>query len=175
MSDELHLAVGRWIALERKGDEAGAEGALALVFQALPDPEPSAGLTARSVAAARRATPAPARRALRSGWQRATRLGLGTTAGLIGLYVLGRELLPLLVTAFVRGVALLLDGVLWVSVSLSAGLDFWTLLAHAGRWVGVVITTPRVAVTLVVIEVIGALALYVIQRVLASEKESSRS
>lgn len=175
MSDELHLAVERWLAAERTGDEPAADVALALVFQALPAVEPPAGLTARVVAAARRATVRADRRALRPGWRRPAQVVGGAAAAGGGLYLLWRLLLPLIIDAFVRGVTWLLDGVLWVSVSLSAGLDFWTLLARAGHWIGVAITTPRVAVTLVGVEVVGGLALYAVQRILASEKESSRS
>lgn len=174
MAAELRQAVSRWLAAENGGDEASADAALAEVFGELPEPPASRGLTARIVRAAAKAPVAAGRRRLRSTGRRAATIGGILAGAAAGLYLLIRVLLPLLVGAFVRAITLLLNAVLWMSVGFSTGLDLWTMLARAGRWAGAALTTPQVAVTLVVVEVIGGLALYVIQRLLASERESSR-
>lgn len=174
MPDDLREAVSRWLGAERSEDEGRAEAALAAVFETLPPVAVSPALTGRIVQAARAATVGADRTALRPGWRRPAQIASGIGAGAVIAYLGIRVLLPLLVTGFVKLVGGLLDGVLWMSVGLSAGLDIWTMLARAGRLVGAALATPKVAVTLVVIEAVGGVALYLIQRLLTSEKESSR-
>ncbi|HEY7791581.1 MAG TPA: hypothetical protein VIC33_13780 [Vicinamibacterales bacterium] len=174
MAADLRDAVSRWLAAEHDTDEAGAEHALSLVFGALPSTAAPPGLATRIVRTAQGVTLATGRRPLRSTRRRAVRIG-SVVAGIgVAAYVAVRLLLPLIVSGFVRGIGLLLHAVLWMSVGFSTGLDIWTMLARAGRWAGAALTTPQVAITLVLVEVIGGLALYVVQRMLASEKESSR-
>jgi hypothetical protein len=174
MAADLHLAVSYWLAAEHRTDEPAAEAALAAVFGAMPAVAVPRGLSARIVRAAGRVSLGAERRPLRSTRRRAARIG-GALVGVgAGAYLTIGLLLPVLVSGFVRLIGLLLDAVLWVSVGVSSGLDFWTMLARAGRWAGAALTTPQVAITLVIVELIGGLALYLIHRLLASEKESSR-
>lgn len=174
MAADLHQAVSRWLAAEHRTDEAAAEAALAVVFGVMPAVAAPRGLTARIVRAASQVSLGAERRPLRSTRRRAARIGGIVVGAGAAAYLVVSLLLPVLVSGFVRLIGLLLDAILWVSVGISSGLDFWTMLARAGRWAGAALTTPQVAITLVIVEVIGGLALYLIQRLLASEKESSR-
>lgn len=174
MAADLRQAVSHWLAAEHRTDEAAAEAALAVVFGAMPPGTAPRGLTPRIVRAASQVTLGAGRRPLRSTRRRALKIGGALAGAGAGAYLIVSVLLPVLVSGFVRLIGLLLDAILWVSVGVSSGLDFWTMLARAGRWAGAALTTPQVAITLVLVEVIGGLALYLIQRLLASEKESSR-
>jgi hypothetical protein len=175
MGEDLRGAVSGWLAVEQSADEGRADAALTAVFQALPATAVPASLAGRVLRGTRTVQLSAGRMRLRPGWKRPAQVAGVAAGGAALIYLIVRTLLPLLVTLFVKLVSGLLDGVLWMSVGLSAGLDVWTMLARAGRLIGAAVTTPRVAVALVVIEAVGAGALYLIQRILTSEKESSRS
>jgi hypothetical protein len=67
----------------------------------------------------------------------------------------------------------LVRGFVWVVLAFSEGLDLWSLLAEAGRVISSAVFTPEAATALVIIELAGALAFYILNRVLAREKETS--
>ena len=83
-------------------------------------------------------------------------------------------LLPLAVRVFVRGLELAVNGCIWLAASLSAGADAWTILKVVGRAAGGVLVSPRVFATFCALVLVGALALYGLQRLFDSDEESSR-
>jgi hypothetical protein len=98
--------------------------------------------------------------------------GLGVTAAIIAV-ALGFFILPLVVRAFVRVLELTLNGSLMLVASLGSSADGWTVattLAKAGG--RVLLTTPSILV-LAVLVLVGAVALYALQRLLGTEEESS--
>ena len=101
-------------------------------------------------------------------WRRVAGLGAVSIALAILLTVFG---LPLVARAFVRVVVLILNGYVWLAMSLSAGMSLWGVLGAIGRATAGALTTSTAFVLLLALVAIGALALYGLQRLLGSEGE----
>jgi hypothetical protein len=80
-------------------------------------------------------------------------------------------LIPLAARAFVRGVVLLAAACVWLATSLSTGVSVWTLLTAVWQTAGSALATPAASIALWSLVVVGAVALYWLQRVLGSEEE----
>jgi hypothetical protein len=80
-------------------------------------------------------------------------------------------MIPLAARAFVRGIILLAGGCVWLATSLSMGVSVWTMLATIWRNVTDAMATPAASALLWSLVVLGALALYWLQRLLGSEGE----
>jgi hypothetical protein len=81
--------------------------------------------------------------------------------------------LPYVVRAFVRGVVLLLNACLWVALSMSTGASVWSLITTIGRASAAALVTPMASGILIGLVAISLVALYLLQRLLGSEEESS--
>jgi hypothetical protein len=92
-------------------------------------------------------------------------LGAVVAAGISILIV------PLAARAFVRGIVLLAAGCVWLATSLSMGVSVWTMLATIWRNAAGALATPTVSAVLWSLVVLGAVALYWLQRLLGSEEE----
>jgi hypothetical protein len=92
-------------------------------------------------------------------------LGVVATAGIVTL------VLPFAARAFVRGIVLLAAGCVWLATSLSMGVSVWTMVATAWRNAAGVLATPTASAILWSLIVLGAFALYWLQRLLSSEEE----
>ena len=116
------------------------------------------------------------------GWQRPLKGPLTRAARLTGLAIgtvilalaAAFLLLPLAIGVFVRGLELAVNGCIWLAVSLSAGADAWTILKVVGLAAASALASPRVFATFAALVLVGALALYGLQRLFDSEEESSR-
>ena len=86
----------------------------------------------------------------------------------------GWFLLPLGVRALLRGIALVVDGCVWFAASMSEGADAWTILKAIGRATGTALTSPQAFAIIGGLVLVGALALFGLQRLLGSEEESPR-
>src|SRR6266851_4653886 len=101
------------------------------------------------------------------GWQRPLKGPFTRAARLTGVAIATVTLilaaafllLPLAVRVFVRGLELAVNGCIWLAASLSAGSA---------------LVSPQAFATFGALVVIGALALYGLQRLFDSEEESSR-
>jgi hypothetical protein len=80
-------------------------------------------------------------------------------------------LLPAALAGFVRGLELALNGAVWLATSLDAGADSWTIAATIGAAVARALLTPRAVAALGLLVLIGAAALYGLQRLLGLEEE----
>jgi len=176
MDDESTRRVRRWMALEKEegADEAESDHALGALMELVPPPAPPAGFDRRVIRAVRRTTVAGDRRALSHPARTMGRAGVVGIGAVALAYVGIVRLVPLAVSGFIRVLEVLAQGCLWIALSLNAGIDMWTILAAAGRAIGVAAATPQVSGGLVVMAMAGALALYGLQRLLTSEEESSR-
>jgi hypothetical protein len=112
------------------------------------------------------------------GWRpvngtRAARLVVGTVAAVV---VLGTAflLLPLAVRAFFHAIVLMSDACVWFAGSLGAGVDMWTILATIGRSAGAALISGQALAVIGGLMLVGAIALYGLQRLLGSEEESAR-
>ena len=101
-------------------------------------------------------------------WARVGGLALIGAVVAAGLAVLT---IPLAARAFVRGIVLLAAGCVWLATSLSMGVSVWTMLATIWRTVANALATPAASAVLWSLVVLGALALYWLQRLLGSEEE----
>ena len=77
--------------------------------------------------------------------------------------------LPYLVRGFVRGVVLLMDGCLWVALSISTGASAWSVIATIGRASVAALVTPMASAIFVGLVAVGLIALYLLQRLFGSE------
>ena len=83
-------------------------------------------------------------------------------------------LLPLLGRAFVRAIELLVAGCVWLATSISVGMSIWDVLGTIGRAAAGELATAAATVVLALLVLVGIGALYWLQRLLESEKESSK-
>ena len=83
-------------------------------------------------------------------------------------------LLPLAVQGFVRLLDLILNACVWLAASLSNGADAWTILGAVGGTAADLFLSTRAVTVVAGLLLVGAAALYGLQRLLGSEGESSR-
>jgi hypothetical protein len=83
-------------------------------------------------------------------------------------------LLPPAAGLVVRALTLTLNGCVWMAASLSSGADGWTIVTTIGRAAADAMTTPEASGVIAALVVIGALAIYGLQRLLGSEERESR-
>ena len=82
----------------------------------------------------------------------------------------GYFLLPLVIRGFVRGLELTVNGFVWFAASLSAGADVWTITRTITRAVASALLSTQVFVAVGGLVLVGAAALYGIQRLLGPEE-----
>ena len=92
-------------------------------------------------------------------------LGAGAASGIAIL------LIPLAARGFVLGLVLLAAGCVWLATSLSMGVSVWTMLGTMWQTVAGALATPAASAMLWSLVVLGALALYWLQRLLGAEEE----
>jgi hypothetical protein len=98
-------------------------------------------------------------------------LGAGWLAlGVVAIVIVGR----MLAAAAVQGLALLPRAIVWLAVALQQGVDWWSIAGRAGAALGGVVARSDVAMSLVALELVGAVALYGLQRLLRDEDEQHR-
>jgi hypothetical protein len=95
-------------------------------------------------------------------------IGVGFMAA--GLFVL----LPLMGTAFVQAIQLMVAACVWLATSIGVGLSFWDVLGTIGRAAAGGLATPTASIVLGVLVLVGIVALYWLQRLIESEEESSQ-
>jgi hypothetical protein len=105
------------------------------------------------------------------GWRRLAGLGIAAVAATVAA---GFLLLPLVVGAFVESVRLSVNAAVWLAASLGSGADAGTLALTVGRAVAAALMTSRVLAVVAGLILVGAVALYGLQRLLGYEEESSR-
>jgi hypothetical protein len=117
---------------------------------------------------------------MKMGWQasmkppsRALRwAGIGIVA-LATIAAGGFVLVPATVRGLVRLLELTLNGGLWLAASISSGADAWTIIATVGRAVARSLVTPGALGAAGLLLLVGAGALFGLQRLLDSEEEES--
>jgi hypothetical protein len=83
-------------------------------------------------------------------------------------------LLPVAAWAVVRALTMTLNGSVQVAAAFGSGADGWTIVTALARAVGNAMATPQLSGAIAVLVVVGALALFGLQRLLGSEEDSSR-
>lgn len=105
-----------------------------------------------------------------NGTRTARLAGLGTVAAAAGVFLV----LPLAVRVFVRAIVLTSTACVWFAGSLGAGVDLWTIFATIGRSAAAALVSAQALAAIGALLLVGAIALFGLQRLLDSEKESSR-
>ena len=80
--------------------------------------------------------------------------------------------LPIAAWAFVRALTMTLNGCIWLAASISSGTDGWTIVQTVARAAAGTLVTPQVSGAIVALVVLGAIALFGLQRLLGSEEDS---
>jgi hypothetical protein len=86
----------------------------------------------------------------------------------------GYLLLPVVAWALVRALTTTLNGCIWVAASISSGTDAWTIVQTIARAAAGAFVTPQVSGVIAMLVVLGAFALFGLQRLLGSEEDSRR-
>jgi hypothetical protein len=155
--------VKRWLIEERRGVEDTAEAAFEHMFAALPMITPRADFVDRAVDAAWRTR------------LRRRRMLVLTRAAALLLFAVGGAVLAYVVAssggAWVlrTGAVLVSRSFVWLVVSIAGGMEWWSSLAQIGNSVAETVAMPRGTAALVVIELVGALSLYALQRLLRGD------
>ena len=105
--------------------------------------------------------------------RRARLAGIGVVA-VMAILAGGYLLLPVIAWAFVRALTGTLNGLIWLAASISSGTDAWTIVQTIGRAAAGAFVTPQVSGAIIMLVVVGALALFGLQRLLGSEEDSPR-
>ena len=105
---------------------------------------------------------------------RYARLAGLAVAGLSLVIAAAFLLLPLVGRAAVRSLELLVAACVWLANSIGAGVSIWDVVGTIG-WAALgSVLSPKGSLVLAVLVVIGIVALYLLQRLLESEEESSQ-
>ena len=83
-------------------------------------------------------------------------------------------LLPVAAWAVVRALTLTLNGSVWLAAAIGSGADGWTIVRTVGNAAAETLVTPQASGAIAALVVVGALALFGLQRLLGSEEDSSR-
>jgi hypothetical protein len=89
----------------------------------------------------------------------------------VALYYVGAALVQL----GVRGLVLLPRAGVWLFIALQEGADWWSIAGRIGAALAQMLTTSQVALTLIALELVGAAALYGLQRLLRDEARRAGS
>ncbi|MBI4265618.1 MAG: hypothetical protein HY657_14690 [Acidobacteria bacterium] len=114
--------------------------------------------------------------AVRHGTRRRVRLAATLAIGAgwlllaaVGIYYVSGALIQL----WARGLALLPRAVVWMFVAVQEGADLWSLAGRAGAALAGLLAAPQVTMWVVGLELVGAAALYGLQRLLRDEPRDS--
>ncbi len=108
----------------------------------------------------------PASRAVRGA-------ALGLAVAVLGLAAV-KLLAPLIVRLFVRAIEQLMNGCVWLAMSLSTGASLSAMVGTLGRHVGDVLRTRQASLGLTLMTAVAAIAAYGLQRLIGSDGESPR-
>ena len=83
-------------------------------------------------------------------------------------------LLPVAAWALVRALTLTLNGSVWLAAAIGSGADGWTIVKTVANAAAGTLTTPQASGGIAALVIVGALALFGLQRLLGSEEDGSR-
>ena len=107
---------------------------------------------------------------------RVVRLAQWAMAGVLAIVssiAAGRLLLPFAIRAFVRAIEGVIDGCVWLAMSLSAGMSMWSVVRRMIRTAVSLMVSPQATLVLAALVLVGVAAAYGLQRMLGSEEEST--
>jgi hypothetical protein len=157
-----------WLSLQQQDLDEAADAALAEVFAALPPVEPSPDFVQRAVAAAWAEHARARRTALLAGAAAAALVALTSAAVAYTVFgMAGGWLLTTAAAALSGSAVTLLDAA-------STAVQWWLATVRIGDAVAAVVTRPVGAAAVVTIELMGAVALYTLRRLLQADLRFKR-
>lgn len=103
-------------------------------------------------------------------------LAFGIGAAWLGLAALAVFYISAaIVAAIASGLALLPRAIVWLFVAMQEGADWWSIAGRVGAILAETITTSQVGLGLIALELVGAAALYGLQRLLRDESRRTIS
>jgi hypothetical protein len=157
-----------WLSLQEQDLDEPADRALAEVFAALPPVEPSPDFVQRAVAAAWAEQARTRRTALFAGVGAAALVALAAVAVAYTVFGIASGWLLTTTAAALSGSAItLLDGA-------ATAVQWWLATVRVGDAVAAIVTRPAGAAALVTIELMGAVALYTLRRLLHADLRFKR-
>jgi hypothetical protein len=169
MDEELIRRYSRWHAAETAGADDEADAAFKAVFAAVPDRPAPPEFAARTMAAVAEASARDARRARRT---RAALVGGGVVGAAVGAYYGAGYAITALSTAVIALLNLFVGAIVGSAGAMERGVDIWAVLGNLGRAGAAFIADPKVTVVLLAIQGIAAAALFALQRLLGTDRES---
>lgn len=154
--------VERWLASEALGDEQAAESAFATLFAEVPRIEPQPSFVERARAAAWRSR---LRRRVMARAARAAALLLVATGGVSASWLALLYAGPWLVMSGAGMASGSLGGIVTGAVT---GIEWWATGARVAVVIGETLARREAAGVLLAVEVVGALALYVLHQLIRS-------
>jgi len=109
---------------------------------------------------------------------RFARLGVGllaTISGLALVYMLAVYLGGALLRGVVWAIVLVPRAFIWVVLALQEGADGWAIAGRVAATVADALSTTQLALSVIALELVGAAALYVLQRLTRDEARTTRS
>ena len=100
---------------------------------------------------------------------------VGTAAGLALAYVLVVYVGAALLSGLAAALALLPRAFVWLVLALQDGADGWAIAGRVASSLASALSTSEVAFSLIALELMGAAALYVLQRLLRDEARARHS
>jgi hypothetical protein len=170
MIDDLTRTYRRWLAAEDTERDDDADAACRALFVAVePEQRVAPDFTARTMKAFAAATERDARRARQT---RAALAASGVAGAVTALYFGGGLAVSLLSAAFLGLLNLVIGAVVGVASGAQTGADFWGVLGGIGRAISAFVSNPTVTVAMVALQGIAIGALFALQRLLESDRES---
>lgn len=151
-----------WLEAEAQQDDEAAEAAFASLMATAPRVEVSPVFVERTMATVHRAHV----RQRRLRWTVrvvASVAAVATAAVAVGA---GGALLG---DALANGLVGVVRGLLWTAGAMGGGLRWWAVLERFGSAIGTAAATPQSMAVLVALQVVGALAMYGMKRLLGDE------
>jgi hypothetical protein len=169
VTDELDRLARQWLHADRTDQEQAADERFRHLLTAVPHLEPPAEFGERVVKAVWRAR---MRRRATTAIVRVAGVAAVLMASAVLIYIAIVGLGALAVRGAIRAVDLSLSATVRLIVAVQSGFGTWGILSEAGRTVVGALATPTFTTALVAIEIVAALALYGLYRMLSQEKES---
>ena len=160
----------RWRAADESGRDDDADWAFKTVFRtAMPSEPVSADFTKRTMEALAAAT---AREARRARYTRAGVVSASVVGGAAAVYFGTGWAISLLSTVFVGLLNLVIAFIVRGAGAVETGAGFWAVLGSLGRAVAAFVSDPQVTVAILAIQAVAIAALFALQRLLGSDRES---
>lgn len=151
-----------WLESERHENNDAAEAALTQLFAALPTVEPSRDFVHRTVDAAWAVR-------TRRRWMMAAAAAaalIAVAAGVTALFVMSGDVGARMLAA---AATLAANSAVSLLTSATTLVEWWTAMARTGGAVGRVLVMPQGLAALAAIEIVGAISLYMLHRLLKAD------